>query len=112
MIRFNEAIDQELAESVNFYTDRVAHSRELVVAMLSHDLRSPLQGITLATELSLNMGDLSDRQTMLAKKVLESTDRMGALIKRFVGCDPGAVWCGTSRHTGDDEHGDGRRADR
>ena len=57
MIRFNEAIDQELAESVNFHTDRVAHSRELVVAMLSHDLRSPLQGITLATELSLNMGD-------------------------------------------------------
>jgi len=51
MIRFNEAIDQELAESVNFYTDRVAQSRELVVAMLSHDLRSPLQGIALATEL-------------------------------------------------------------
>ncbi|MGI3904180.1 MAG: sensor histidine kinase [Janthinobacterium lividum] len=80
MIRFNEAIDQELAESVNFYTDQVAHSRELVVAMLSHDLRSPLQGIALATELSLNIGDLSERQTMLARKVLESTDRMGALI--------------------------------
>ncbi len=80
MIRFNEAIDQELAESVSFYTDRVARSRELVVAMLSHDLRSPLQGIALATQLSLNMGDLSERQTMLSGKVLESTDRMGALI--------------------------------
>ncbi len=80
MIRFNESIDQELAESVNFYTDRVAHSRELVVAMLSHDLRSPLQGIALATELSLHMGQLNERQTMLSKKVLESTHRMDALI--------------------------------
>ena len=80
IIRFNESIDQELSESVNFYTDRVAHSRELVVAMLSHDLRSPLQGITLATELSLHMGQLNERQTMLSKKVLESTQRMGALI--------------------------------
>ncbi len=80
MIRFNESIDQELAESVNFYTDRVAHSRELVVAMLSHDLRSPLQGIALATQLSLHMGQLDERQTMLSKKVLESTRRMDALI--------------------------------
>ena len=80
MIRFNESIDQELAESVNFYTSQVAHARELVVAMLSHDLRSPLQGISLATQLSLQMGDLSERQIMLGKKVLESTDRMEALI--------------------------------
>ena len=80
MIRFNESIDQELAESVNFYTDKVARSRELLVAMLSHDLRSPLQGISLAIQLSLNMGQLNERQSMLSNKVLESTDRMGALI--------------------------------
>jgi signal transduction histidine kinase len=80
MIRFNESIDQELAESVNFYTDRVAQSRELVVGILGHDLRSPLQAIALSTELSLHMGELNERQTMLSKKVLESTHRMSALI--------------------------------
>ncbi len=80
MTRFNEAIDQELAESVNFYTDRVARSREMVVGILGHDLRSPLQAIALSTQLSLHMGQLNERQTMLSKKVLECTDRMGALI--------------------------------
>jgi signal transduction histidine kinase len=80
MTRFNEAIDQELAESVNFYTDQVARSREMVVGILGHDLRSPLQAIALSTELSLHMGQLNERQTMLSKKVLECTDRMGALI--------------------------------
>jgi len=78
--RFNESIDQELAESVDFYTERVAQSRELVVGILSHDLRSPLQAIALSTELSLHMGQLNERQMMLSKKVLESTHRMSALI--------------------------------
>jgi signal transduction histidine kinase len=80
MIRFNESIDQELAESVHFYTDRVARSREMVVGILSHDLRSPLQAIALSTELSLHMGELNERQTMLSNKVLECTRRMSALI--------------------------------
>lgn len=80
MTRFNESIDQELAESVNFYTDRVAQSREMVVGILSHDLRSPLQAIALSTELSLHMGQPNERQTMLSKKVLECTHRMSALI--------------------------------
>ena len=80
MIRFNESIDQELAESVNFYTARVAQSRELVVGILGHDLRSPLQAIALSTELSLHMGELNERQTMLSRKVLESTHRMSSLI--------------------------------
>jgi len=80
MTRFNESIDQELAESVNFYTNKVAESREIVVGILSHDLRSPLQAIALSTELSLHMGQQNERQTMLSKKVLECTHRMSALI--------------------------------
>ena len=80
MTRFNESIDQELAESINFYTNRVAQARELAVGILGHDLRSPLQAIALSTELSLHMGQLNERQTMLSKKVLESTHRMSALI--------------------------------
>ena len=90
MIRFNEAIDQELAESVNFYTNRVAHSRELVVGILGHDLRSPLQAITLSTELSLHMGQLNERQTMLSRKVLESAHRMNGLRAPFKTLVPSA----------------------
>jgi signal transduction histidine kinase len=80
MTRFNESIDQELAESVKFYTDKVAQSREMLVGILSHDLRSPLQAIALSAQLSLHMGSLTERQKMLSEKVLESTDRMSALI--------------------------------
>jgi signal transduction histidine kinase len=46
MTRFNEAIDQALAESVARFSDDVARSRDTFIAVLGHDLRSPLQAIS------------------------------------------------------------------
>jgi signal transduction histidine kinase len=82
--RFNESIDQELAESVNFYTKKVAHSKDLLVGILGHDLRSPVQAIVLSAELAIHMGKMSDSQTMLIKNVLESAERMGALVTNIL----------------------------
>ncbi len=82
--RFNEAIDQELAESVNFYTRKVTQSRDLIAGILGHDLRGPLQAITLSAELALHMGKLSERQTMLIGKMLESGHRMEDLISNLL----------------------------
>ena len=45
MTRFNEAIDQALAESIANYSDEVARSRDTFLAILGHDLRSPLTAI-------------------------------------------------------------------
>ncbi|RYZ66911.1 MAG: HAMP domain-containing histidine kinase, partial [Proteobacteria bacterium] len=45
MIRFNEAIDQALAESIAVFSRRVSEARDLTLAMFGHDLRSPLGAI-------------------------------------------------------------------
>jgi signal transduction histidine kinase len=45
MTRFNEAIDQALAESIANYSNEVARSRDTFLAILGHDLRSPLSAI-------------------------------------------------------------------
>jgi signal transduction histidine kinase len=45
MTRFNESIDQALAESIANYSDEVARSRDTFLAILGHDLRSPLSAI-------------------------------------------------------------------
>lgn len=84
MTRFNESIDQELAESVDFYTYKSAQSRDLMIGILGHDLRGPLQAIMLSTELALHIGKLSDRQTMLARQTLESAIRMSKLIDNLL----------------------------
>jgi len=86
LTRFNESIDQELAESVSHYTKKVSYSKDLFVGILSHDLRSPLNVISMSAQLMLNMGALNkkealnERQTMLATQIFESTSRIITLI--------------------------------
>lgn len=47
MVRFNEAIDQAIAESVEEFTTKSEQARDVFLAMLGHDLRSPLQAILM-----------------------------------------------------------------
>jgi signal transduction histidine kinase len=47
IVRFNEAIDQALTESVSFFSSQVERSRNLLLSMLGHDMRSPLQTIQM-----------------------------------------------------------------
>jgi signal transduction histidine kinase len=58
MIRFNEAIDQALAESIGFYSAQVDQARNLFLGMLGHDMRSPLQAIQVTASYlaALNAG--------------------------------------------------------
>ena len=47
MVRFNETIDQALAESVRTYSEQGERTRDTFLAILGHDLRSPLSTVTL-----------------------------------------------------------------
>jgi signal transduction histidine kinase len=49
-IRFNEAIDQMLTESIRRYSLRVSGTRDRFAGVLAHDLRSPLGAINNSTE--------------------------------------------------------------
>lgn len=62
LTRFNESIDQSLAEAVRSFSGRVEESRELFLATLSHDLRAPLNAIILSSEL-LAMSDRLDEES-------------------------------------------------
>lgn len=79
VIRFNEAIDQALAESVAFFSAQVEQARNLLLGMLGHDMRSPLQAIQMtATFLSsLNAGE---RVSVAADRLIRSGARMQALL--------------------------------
>lgn len=58
MTRFNEAIDQALAESVGRFSDDVDRSRDTFIAVLGDDLRMPLQVMTASAGI-LAQRDLS-----------------------------------------------------
>jgi signal transduction histidine kinase len=59
VIRFNEAIDQAVAESVAHFHATVERSRNLLLGMLGHDMRTPLNAIVMTASYlgELNAGD-------------------------------------------------------
>ena len=78
--RFNEAIDQALAESVHRYSSDVVASRDMFLAVLGHDLRSPLQSIEMASHL-LTMPALSEASRLeVAMRVVRASKVMSSLI--------------------------------
>lgn len=79
--RFNEAIDQALAESVRAYTIRVEHSRDLFAGMLAHELRSPLNAIVLSTQVLGHSGQpLAPVQAISIGVIDRAIKRMQSMI--------------------------------
>ena len=80
IIRFNEAIDQAITESMHEYAKEVTRYREMFLAVLGHDLRSPLNAIINASTFLVDTQELSDRDQRLARVIQSSVARMMDLI--------------------------------
>jgi signal transduction histidine kinase len=80
LTRFNEAIDQAIAESVARYTSKVDQSQDLFVAILGHDLRTPLHTITMVTEHVAEAGLLDAQSAPLMTRAVRSARRMSQMI--------------------------------
>ena len=79
IIRFNEAIDQALAESVAFFSAQVDQARNLFLGMLGHDLRNPLQTIQM-TASYLAVLNAGAEVTEAAGRLIKSGRHMHALL--------------------------------
>ena len=80
MIRFNEAIDEALAESTAAYAEQVDHSRDLFLAILGHDLRAPLQAISMSTELLLRKAPLEGDALTCAINIKRGARHMAVMV--------------------------------
>jgi signal transduction histidine kinase len=78
--RFNEGLDQALAESVERFSANLAASRDMFLGVLGHDLRSPLAAIAASNRvLSENALDPAARERAAAR-VGRSVKAMNRLI--------------------------------
>ena len=80
LTRFNEAIDQALAESITRYTHDIDRSKEMFLAILGHDLRSPLGAVSMASQFMLDNGDLIEPNLSLTTRILRSTRKMNRMV--------------------------------
>lgn len=80
LVRFNEAIDQAIAESINRYTDEIGESKERFLAILGHDLRTPLGAIITSTAFMLDTQELAEPHLTLVTRIASSARRMNQMV--------------------------------
>jgi len=80
LVRFNEAIDQALAESTSRFTQDLDQSKEMFLAMLGHDLRTPLGAIIGSAHIMVKTKDLPEIALKRAFLILNSGQRMNMLV--------------------------------
>lgn len=81
--RFNEAIDQAVAESVAHYHNEVEGARNLLMGMLGHDMRSPLNTV-LVTASYLSALDAGQAVSDAAARLIRSSASLQALLDDLV----------------------------
>ena len=79
LIRFNEAIDQVLAEAVKRFSEQLDRSRDLLMAIIGHDLRGPLSAINTSRAL-LESAPLEEDSLRAVRTIERSVERMDELL--------------------------------
>ena len=80
MIRFNEAIDEALAESTAAYAEQVNRSRDIFLAILGHDLRAPLQAVSMSSEMLERKVQLDPPALSYVAAIKNGARHMGAMV--------------------------------
>lgn len=84
LIRFNEAIDQALAESVSRFTRDLDASKDLFLGILGHDIRNPLGAISMSATLLQDSSTSDVLKTKLAKQIGESANRIQEIVSHLL----------------------------
>lgn len=80
IVRFDEALDRLLAESVLYYVGEVDKSREIFLAILGHDLRNPLNSVILQSAILAESEKLDPSSKKIATNILASGTAMGRMV--------------------------------
>lgn len=80
LTRFHEAIDQALAESVTRYSQNLDQAKEVFLAILGHDLRTPLGAIYTSANFVVESLDLPEPALSLVARIARSASRTVTMV--------------------------------
>jgi signal transduction histidine kinase len=80
LIRFNEAVDETMSESVARYTSRIERERTLLIGALGHDLRNPLGVSTQSAQILMAEHAPENARARAVTRILSSNKRMAEMI--------------------------------
>ena len=80
MIRFNEAIDEALVQSISTYSEMTGRTRDTFLAVLGHDLRSPLHVMAMAGHFLKKTQDATDAVHEAGSRIVISSASMNLMV--------------------------------
>ena len=84
LTRFNEAVDEVLADSVARYSATVERAKNLFLAVLGHDLRTPLSAVLAGASAILKSEEESNGSVKTAAIILRSGMRMSQMVADLI----------------------------
>lgn len=93
IIRFNEAIDQAVAESVDHFTQEVDKWRSVFLGVLGHELRGPLDAILLTANVLERLPE-GTRSAEYIARMTRSGQRMRSLLDDLLDFNRGSLGFG------------------
>jgi signal transduction histidine kinase len=80
MTRFNEAVDQAMAESVAEYSKMINQSRDMFLGVLGHDLRNPIGAVLMAARRMTNNGPADSKSNVMAVQIAQTMERATSIL--------------------------------
>lgn len=81
MMRFNEAIDQAQSESMARYSKLLRDAQSLFLAILGHDVRSPLGAVSMGAQVLLHDQSLPAKVLKVALRIFNSSKRVDEIVR-------------------------------
>jgi signal transduction histidine kinase len=80
IVRFAEAVDQNIGEAIPYYQEREIQYRDQFLGILGHDLRNPISVISLAASLLADDGLNEEQQQQMVARIQRSTLRLDRMV--------------------------------
>jgi signal transduction histidine kinase len=84
LLRFDEAIDQVMTESLGRFTQKLTRSGSLFVGTLVHDFRNPLAAVHNSAQALLARRKLDDEQASLVSQIETSASLVNRLVSDLI----------------------------
>lgn len=81
MVRFNEAIDQAQSESMTRYSKLLRDAQSLFLAILGHDVRSPLGAVSMGAQVLLHDQTLPSKVLKVGLRIFNSSKRVDEIVR-------------------------------
>ena len=81
MVRFNEAIDQAQSESMARYSKLLRDAQTLFLAILGHDVRSPLGAVSMGAQVLLHDQNSPPKVLKVALRIFNSSRRVDEIVR-------------------------------